>query len=934
MKDLELINIADLSEAEILSLLQNNPLLIIDRVEQTEPHCLAALQKAGHLLRFIPKTIQTYEICRTAVEQNGTAIKYASKRLLSQELCRIAVRSKAEALCYIPDKYLTADFVREVIAADGSAIQYVPQSKRTDALYEMAIHQNPAALPYIPKQHLTKELFKNAIAHNGLLLEHIAGNRKTKALCEAAVQQNPAALEFVPDRFKSIQLCEKAVTADWKVFPFLPDNLLTPENGVKFFQHMLKLFEESEDYAYDNRCFLMVVVEGLPDRINDNPQVTKLQRKLKIRTFISKIYEPERQIFITQERLRHRNEIETLEFSSFAQFYDHLDGDLTRANLYSYDFHDVDLKQYSIEGARIRSSVLVEQGLYDCSFYDQAVADSADYAALTLSAENELIPAESVLHESDICTAQNHSARKIYYVTDIHLNHKLLKAFPERATRYEIIDFISQTVDKMLVTATEKRYEDYLLIAGDVSFNFEIAVIFYKLLLRKWRSSKIIVTLGNHELWDYDYKNPKHSPKDRDATIERYRNLFAELGIIFLHNDLFVLQGYEHHIIRESQLKNIAPKPLKELCLRSNLIVFGGLGYSGYNQRYNALCGLYRHAVRTLVDDVEETKRFETLYDKLNSIIGDSCVIVLTHTQRENWSAKQINSHWIYVNGHTHRNCYVCDDEQTVYSDNQIGYLNRVGLKFFRLSKTYDVFRHYHDGIHRITREQYLDFNRGMQINVTFNRSGGTLYMLKNSGVYCFIFENDAGKYLLNGGAIKKLRHFDLEYYYNRLPIFTSAVESMFNGYHNALKAISDAVRRFGGSGTVHGSIIDIDFLNHLYVNPEDGSITPYYALSIIEKYVYPNVQTLLLEQRKDLYDNYMRLLTERTQGMLMLDGTSNIPSVDLSRFVPETHMYRSSRIMRSVQYLNDANIVRIWDDDVIERMQAIAEGNVLMLPA
>lgn len=932
MKDLELINIADLSEAEILSAIQKNPHLIIDRVEQTEAHCLAAVQQAGHLLRFIPKSIQTYEICRTAVEQDGSAIKYASKRLISQELCWIAVHSKAQALCYIPDKYLDAALLNKVIASDGSAIQYVPQGKRTDELYEMAIQQNPAALPYIPKKFLTKELLAKAIAQNGLLLEHIPGNRKSKPLCEAAVQQNPEALEFVPNRYKTISLCEKAVTADWRVFHFIPDSLLTPEYGIKFFQHILKLFEESEDYAYENRCHLWTVVAGLPDQINNDPQVISLQRKLKVRTFISKTYDSEKHIFVTQERLRHQNEIDTQEFSSFSQFYEYLEGDLSRANLYAYDFQGVDLKQFSIEGARIRSSVLVEQGMYDSSFYDQAVSDLANYSALTLSAGNELIPAESVLHESDISTALNNTSRKIYYISDIHLNHKLLKAYPKHATRFEIIDFIDQTIDKLLATATEKSYEDYLLIAGDVSFNFDIAVLFYKLLLRKWRSSKIIVTLGNHELWDYNYKEPKFAPKNREASIERYRKLFDELGIIFLHNDLFVLQGYEHHVIHEDQLNSIAPEPLKELCLRSNMIVFGGLGYSGYNQEYNALCGLYRHAVRTLDDDIAETKRFEALYDKLNGIIGDSRVIVLTHMQRENWSTKAINPNWIYVNGHTHRNCYICDGEQTVYSDNQIGYLNRVGLKFFRLSKTYDVFRHYPDGIHTITREQYLDFNRGMQINVTFNRAGGILYMLKNAGVYCFVYENSAGKYLLNGGAIKKLKHFNLEYYFNRLPVFTSAVKTMFSGYHSAMKALSEAVRKLGGSGTVHGSIIDIDFLNHLYINPEDGTITPYYALSIIEKYVYPDVRTLLLEQRKDLYDNYMLLLSGRTDGMLMLDGTSNVPSVDMARFVPETHMYRPSRIMRSVQYLNDANIVRIWDDDVIERMQAIAEGNALML--
>lgn len=932
MKDLDLINITDLSELELLSLIQENPHFIIDRVEQTEAHCLAAVRKAGYLLQYIPKSIQTYEICRAAVAENGSAIKHVSKRLLCQDLCLIAVRNKAQALCYIPDQYLNTALLNEAIAADGSAIQYVPQSKRTDSLYDMAIRQNPAALPHIPTKYLTKELLTSTLSKNGLALEHVPENRKSKALCETAVLQNPAALEFVPSRHKNVPLCMKAVTADWGVFHLIADSLLTPENSLKFFLYVSTLFSESENYAYKNRHRLWNVVAGLPDHINDDPQIISLQRKLKIRYFIEKIYDAANGVFITKEKLHHRDEIETREFTSFSQFYNHLNGDLSLANLYDFDFHGVDLKQYSIEEARIRSSILVAQGLYDSSYYDQVVSNYADFSTLTLSAGNELIPAESVLHESDISATLNNTSRKIYYISDIHLNHKLLKAYPKHATRFEIIDFVDQTIDAMLATATEKSNEDYLFIVGDVSSNFELAVLFYQKLVRKWRPSKIIVVLGNHELWDYRYRSSTYTAKDREDAIDRFRMLFSELGITFLHNDLFVLQGYEHHIIRESQLNTVDPNQLRGLCLRSNLIVFGGLGYSGYNKEYNALCGLYRLAVRTLKDDIAETMRFEKLYDKLNGIIGDSRVIVLTHTQQENWSQKAINPNWIYVNGHTHRNCYICDGKQTIYSDNQIGYLNRVGLKFFRLSKTFDVFKHYPDGIHAISREQYLEFNRGMQINISFNRPGGVIYILKNAGVYCFVYENDIGKYLLNGGAIKKLKHFDLEYYFNRLPEFTSAVKSMFRGYHDAMKVISEAVKKLGGSGTVHGSIIDIDFYNHLYVSPEDGAITPYYALSITEKYVYPDMRTLLMDQRQDLYDNYVRLLNGQTQGMLMLDGASSVPSADLTRFVPETHMYRPSRVMRSVQYMNDANVIRIWDDEVIERIQALSSGNTLVL--
>lgn len=53
---------------------------------------------------------------------------------------------------------------------------------------------------------------------------------------------------------------------------------------------------------------------------------------------------------------------------------------------------------------------------------------------------------------------------------------------------------------------------------------------------------------------------------------------------------------------------------------------------------------------------------------------------------------------------------------------------------------------------------------------------------------------------------------------------------------------ITNIVRGFG-------SIVDIDFYNHLYIDSATFEIYPYYALSMIDKWFYPNIQ-LLLEER------------------------------------------------------------------------------------
>ena len=124
-------------------------------------------------------------------------------------------------------------------------------------------------------------------------------------------------------------------------------------------------------------------------------------------------------------------------------------------------------------------------------------------------------------------------------------------------------------------------------------------------------------------------------------------------------------------------------------------------------------------------------------------------------------------------------------------------------------------------------------------------------------------------------------------------------------------------------------------------MNPEDGTITPYFALSIVDKYIYPDVKALLLAQRKDLYENYMKLLDKENEDDKLLKGQIKPASIDISRFIPDTHMYRPSRIMKSLQYLTEVNVIRIWNDQIIEfqhqrkaRVKDLSNNDALLIPA
>ena len=166
----------------------------------------------------------------------------------------------------------------------------------------------------------------------------------------------------------------------------------------------------------------------------------------------------------------------------------------------------------------------------------------------------------------------------------------------------------------------------------------------------------------------------------------------------------------------------------------------------------------------------------------------------------------------------------------------------------------------------------------------------------------------------------------DINYYFDNMVYYADSIKESFGYIFDALDKISLAVKAFGGSGTIHGCIVDIDYLNHIYLNIYDGKITPYYALSIVDKFVYPSVENLLEEHSKELLDNYRRLIGQNSQAMTVFKDKILIQK-EGSLYNSDTLIYKTSNYIRSLQYLHDANVIREWEDERInEYKNALSE--------
>jgi len=912
---MDIIKLNNQSNDKILKELKKNPCLIRG-IDLTTERCLIAVEQMGCLLKDIPVVTKTYDICLAAVNQDGSALKHVPKKMKTEELCLAAIKSNAEAISYIPEDIITPTMYTEIIIQKGELLEYVPEKYRLKKRCTLAVKQNGLALKFVPKKLLTKELYLAAINQNGLALEYIPSRNKTKKICSIAVENNPLAIEFVPNRFRTDELYFSALKKDWKVFLFAPEKYITLENIV----NLLKRILDNKDTDIASYDILENIICSLPKSINNNKKIITLERKLGLRYFKSKKYVAEKNIFTTTEYVCYESDDIIKEFINFKDFYNYVENDLYNADLYDFDFNGTDLSKINIDHVNIKSEILVANNLYDNSYYNATIGKNKKIYDSNVYMNTEDENYSLITNQEDYYyNSQNENEYVFHYISDIHIDYKLKMKFPLQATKTEIEMYIHSIVEKIIPSNSNISWNTYLLIAGDITSNFETSKIFYTELSKKWNKN-IIVTLGNHELWECN-KN-----EDFNKIIEKYQFLFNKLGIIFLYNEMLLLNKYSYKstIIGEKDILNLSIEELQKTCLQSSTCILGGIGFSGYNSEFNASNHLYRNAIKTIDADLIQTKKFEKIYTKIKSALYKQKVIVLTHTQKENWSKDNYNSNWIYVNGHTHKNTLSYNEEKTVYSDNQIGYKNcSIGLKYFNLSNYYDIFRYYNDGKYIISRAEYLMFTRGMNISMQFNKYNGKIHMLKKSSFYCFFYESNNKLYLLKGGRTSKLKIMEIDYYYNKIDLYTYGVNLILKEYNAALKKISNKVKKFGGSGKIHGCIIDIDFFNHIYLNPSDGSVTPYYATSMIDKYTFPNVSSLLKNTSPKLFKNYCKYLEENNNEEV-LNVNNIVSNKQLSSYFPNTNIYKPSRTLKSLQYLTEQHVIRNWDETILEHLSEL----------
>lgn len=864
--------------------------------------CIRAVKQDGMALKYVPEKYKNETVCRLAVLNNGRTLRDVPKRLITKEMAEIAIKQfmgvKSQVDNRFPILYVPTEFIDEQMLMDS--VSYTPHS-----IYEILLR-------FSSKKLITEKLILRAISKDGTVLKHIAEKRKdflTKDIVNQAIKQNVLALEFVPEDMITLKMCELCMERDIKTVKFIPHKYHTKEMFDKAIEKDIVLFKyvpqkfitfKMCEKAINSEYFIVNSQGYMFDKnriiFSDIPEIFRSDKRIIDLIIVKGESQIDELLLWSMEKTERDNQpIKPLESSIIK---------------YLKDLKENIIKEKG-NFVKHNNKIFKEK-------YNELLLECIPPYALTCEEKSQDV---QVIHN----ISEGVNDKKIYYISDIHIEYQFIEYCKKNEIHDEDIfdKFMNFLDDKIYELVRNIDNEGFLLISGDIANSEDIALLFYEKISSLWRG-QIIITLGNHELWDGNniYVRPINC-RTVDEIVDSYKKAIVDKGLYnihIIHNELYILyKGALWKSISEQQIIHSDIDDLKQIMDKSSMIFFGGVGFSGLNTYYNASKKLYLWTV-DLKEDKIQTDRFSNAYMKVLLCAKDKNVIVLTHTQLQNWTINSPNPRWIYINGHTHRNNVIREkDGTTILSDNQVGYeLKKWKLNSFTSSGIYDPFDEYKDGIYKITSEEYKDFNNGRGIFNNGCNYSGDLYMLKKSNVYMFVLKTKHHLNLMAGGMRCGLENEDINYYFDNMLLYYERANAIIKPYQSLLKSVSYEIKKIGGIGTMHGCIVDISELSHIYINPYDGKITAYWAENTLMRVVYTSIQSLIEQREPALYDKYI----EEKSTLCYLDNINQDNTIDESvnkDMVLDIgyDIYSTSKIIRAIQYIED-NVIRIWNEKLL----------------
>lgn len=445
----------------------------------------------------------------------------------------------------------------------------------------------------------------------------------------------------------------------------------------------------------------------------------------------------------------------------------------------------------------------------------------------------------------------------VNYISDVHLEWRIVHGGKRYMSRGKISEAIAVVIDEIVESIGRGR--NIILIGGDVADDPALVDEFYRALGNRMRKDRlgcpVFAVMGNHEI--------RHMPESEFAAMCKRH------GIVPLIDSLYVF---------------------------------------------------YKGAKGVVLDGSD------ILIDKLASMlhgIDGASLVVLTHNPIEDWNESESTlPAATYISGHTHRNGFYKVAGNLVLANAQIGrprFHRPMKCKRFVLRR--NILRPLEglgDGVHHISRDDYLLFTRERMSGSDFSRDG-EIYLVRSGRYRMFLLDSGKRNSILNCGQVMHSPSRDLGYYERNLANYAAAVGKRLKQLDHDRCAIAEMVRASGGTGATHGLIIDYDFLNHIFWNPNDGSVHCYYAPAIGHERFYPSFSEMLRESVTIKHE---------------IKGAASLDSLCVSQGSPDSETVSSFRRMSNLvirlEKIELCGVVTDWVPDILESDR----GNALFATA
>ena len=528
--------------------------------------------------------------------------------------------------------------------------------------------------------------------------------------------------------------------------------------------------------------------------------------------------------------------------------------------------------------------------------------------------------------------AKRFLCNNVYYISDIHLDYHIQQEFKIVAFNGQVKSYIKKVVKSLFtgefLADIKNGKRPIVLFAGDISSLYEVSKMFYTEFVNKWdaidsqpeseRERYIYAILGNHELWDFP---------DLETCCDTYQNLFNSLNIHFLNNEVTGFGAYGQRV-REVPSDTKSKRHFSDT-IHSTLIV-GGIGFAGHSQELNANNGIYGTALNRQ-QEIEQTEKWVETYNRALTMAKTtgSILIVLTHTPFTDWKVgKTTDANCTYFSGHTHRN-YILHEEETgthIFSDNQIGYKNRkIVFKKALLYNRVNPFAGLADGYYKISSTDYLKFYDYMnetiagngQVERQMKTNNAQFFMIKHDGYYGFFLISEKASYICAGGRIKKIgEYIDIREFDSAFTEMVNKYLRILSPYRKVQEQIASEVKKIGGVGSIHGTIVDIDPFNHIMIDPTSNTITYYYSPVLGYVQTYGNILELL-ETHNPVLANNFKMLNGKSETALSVQNQMVLQS-EMIKIDVKNSIYAFSNRLNQLQRLFDKKILRDWNEDLL----------------